>query len=105
MGAIIMFFDIEYSQLVPFLLYAKPVLGGIILLLILINYKGRRTLIAAGIASSTLVLLLLSTYTFILAVPAWILYSSFFFAIWYNGNFKYFYRFMRLRNQKKAVSS
>tara|TARA_R110002167_G_scaffold120166_15_gene297880 strand:- start:780 stop:1220 length:441 start_codon:yes stop_codon:yes gene_type:complete len=97
MSAMVMFFDIEYAQLAPILLHAKPVLGAIILVLILLNNKGKRTLIAIGIASTALAFLLLSTYTYTVIVPEWVLYASFFFAIWYNGNFYYFYRFVRFK--------
>ena len=96
-GAILMFFDIINSQLSPFLLHAKPILGAIIILMILLNNRGRKTFIATIISGVALVLLGLSSYCYIQIFPEWVLYTSFVFAIWYNGNFEYFFRFIRLK--------
>lgn len=96
-GAILMFFDINNSQLSPFLLHAKPILGAIIILMILLNNRGRKTFIATIISGVALVLLVLSSYFYIQIFPEWVLYTSFVFAIWYNGNFEYFFRFIRLK--------
>lgn len=104
MSAAVLFFDIENEQLVPVLLHAKPVLGGVILLMILLNRRGKRTLISLGLASLTMVLLLLKTYYAIDLLPDGMLYAAFILAIWYNGNFMYFYRFIRSGRQKEALS-
>ncbi len=104
MSAMVLFFDIENEQLVPVLLHAKPVLGVLILLMILLNFRGRRTLISLGIASVAMIFLVLKTYYATPLLPDWLLYTVFFFAIWHNGNFQYFYRFIRFRLQKKAVA-
>lgn len=104
MSAMVLFFDIENEQLVPILLHAKPVLGMLILLMIILNYRGRRTLISLGVAAVAMVLLLLKTYYATALMPDWLLYTVFIFAIWYNGNFHYFFRFIRFRLQKKAVA-
>lgn len=104
MGAAVMFFDIEQAELAPFLLHAKPVLATFIILMILLNRRGKRTWIALGIAAVTTVFLVLKTYFGMTVVPDWLLYVAFIFAIWYNGNFQYFYRFIRSRTRKKALS-
>lgn len=104
MSAMVLFFDIENAQLVPFLLHAKPVLGGLIILMILMNRKDKRTIISLGIAALALVFLVLKTYYNAPILPDWLLYTAFIFAIWYNGNFQYFYRFIRFGKQKEAVS-
>lgn len=105
LGAAVMFFDVEHSELVPFLLHAKPVLAGFIILMILLNRRGKRTVIALGIAVITTLFLVLKTYFGIaLGVPDGLLYSAFVFAIWYNGNFQYFYRFIRSGLYKKATT-
>ncbi|MGB5203151.1 hypothetical protein [Eudoraea sp.] len=98
-GAILMFFDIDNSQLAPFLLHAKPILGTIVVLMILLNNRGRKTFIATIISGTALVLLILSAYLNIQIIPEWALYTSFVFAIWYNGNFEYFFRYLGLRKQ------
>lgn len=98
-GAILMFFDIDNAQLTPFLLHAKPVLGVIIVLMILLNNRGRKTLIAAIISVITLSLLILNAYMHIEIIPEWALYTSFVFAIWYNGNFEYFFRYLKIKKQ------
>lgn len=100
MSAMVMFFDIENEQLVPILLHAKPVLGVVILLMILLNRRGRRTVISLGIALTMMLFLLLKTYYATDLLPDWLLYLGFIFAIWYNGNFTYFYRFIRSRTQR-----
>lgn len=97
-----MFFDVEYEQLLPILLHAKPVLGTLILLMILLNQRGRRTWISLGIAGTAMVILLLKTYYDLLLIPDWLLYTIFIFAIWYNGNFQYFYRFIRFGKEQEA---
>ena len=98
-GAILMFFDINYSQLAPFLLHAKPILGGIIVLMILLNNLGRKTIISTIISVTALMLLILNAYFYIELMPQWVLYTSFVFAIWYNGNFEYFFRYLRRKKQ------
>lgn len=102
MSAMVMFFDVEYEQLLPILLHAKPVLGTLILLMILLNQRGRRTWISLGIAGTAMVILLLKTYYDLLLIPDWLLYTIFIFAIWYNGNFQYFYRFIRFGKEQEA---
>lgn len=104
MSALVMFFDIENSTLVPFLLHAKPVMGVVIILMILLNRKDKRTLVSLGIAGLALTFLILKTYYNIALLPDWLLYIAFFFAIWYNGNFQYFYRFIRFGGKKEVVS-
>ncbi|MEL6917305.1 MAG: hypothetical protein AAFO99_06200 [Bacteroidota bacterium] len=100
MGAILMFFDIKKSEMGPFLMHSKPILGGIILLMILLNYKGKKTVLSASLVVASLTLLILSTYFYVLIVPDSLLYAFFVFAIWYNGNFEYFYRFIWSRVQR-----
>lgn len=104
MSAAVMFFDIENEQLVPFLLHAKPVLGMLIILMILLNRRGKRTWISLAIAAAAMVLLVLKTYYATFLVPDWVLYAAFIAAIWYNGNFMYFYRFIRFGRTREAVS-
>ncbi len=109
MSAVVLFFDIENAQLIPILLHAKPVMGSMIIFLILMNRKDKRTWVSLGISVIALGLLMSKTYLNALPLfPEWVLYSAFIFAIWYNGNFKYFYRFIRFRwtngAQKKPVS-
>ena len=94
-GAILMFFDLENKDLVPFFLHAKPVLGVIIIALIVFNYNVKKSKIALSVASIAFVLLILSTYYYITIVPDIVIYIAFLFAAWYNGNFKYFYKFLK----------
>lgn len=100
MSAMVLFFDIENEQLIPVLWHAKPVMGAIILLMILLNQRGRRTIISLGIATLAMIFLLLKTYYATSVLPDWVLYTVFIFAIWYNGNFQYFYRFIRFGRRK-----
>lgn len=100
MSAMVMFFDIDNTHLVPILLHAKPVMGAVIVLMILLNQRGKRTWISLGIAGFAMVLLILKTYYATFLLPDWLLYTVFIFAIWYNGNFRYFYRFIRFGKQK-----
>ena len=100
MSAMVLFFDIDNGQLVPILLHAKPVMGAVILLMILLNRRGKRTWISLGLAAVAMTLLILKTYYATPLLPDWLLYTIFIFAIWYNGNFQYFYRFIRFGKQK-----
>lgn len=105
MSAMVLFFDIEYSTLVPVLLHTKPVMGILIIAMILMNRKDKRTIIAIAIAGIALTFLILKTYYGIgLLLPDWLIYIAFIFAIWYNGNFQYFYRFVRFGKKGKATS-
>ena len=104
-SSILLFFDIKGSAIMPYVIHFKPILGALVLLLILFNYKGKKTLIAMGIALIALSFLLLSSYAGTFIFPDWVLYCTFLFAAWYNGNFQYFYRFLRFGNQKKLTSN
>lgn len=105
MSAMVLFFDIEYTTLVPVLLHTKPIMGLLIIVMILMNRKDKRTTISLVIALLALTFLVLKTYFYTaLFIPDWIIYISFIFAIWYNGNFQYFYRFIRFRRKEEAVS-
>ncbi len=98
MSAMVLFFDVEYATLVPVLLHTKPLMGLFIIMLIVLNRKDTRTWVSLGIASVALLFLVLRTYFgSALMIPEWVLYTSFVFAIWYNGNFRYFYRYIRFR--------
>ena len=103
LSAMALFFDIENEQMVPYLTHTKPLLGIVIISLILLNQRGRRTLIALGIATVAMVFLVLKTYYSTDVLPDWLIYIAFFFSIWYNGNFKYFYRFVRFGRQQHEV--
>tara|TARA_R110000744_G_scaffold9421_4_gene30155 strand:+ start:9073 stop:9534 length:462 start_codon:yes stop_codon:yes gene_type:complete len=106
MSAAVLFFDIEYTTLVPVLLHTKPVMGLIIITMILLNRKDQRTIISLAISGIAFTFLILKTYfATALFIPDWILYIAFIFAIWYNGNFQYFYRFIRFGRKGKVVSS
>ncbi|WP_273566486.1 hypothetical protein [Maribacter halichondriae] len=104
MSAMVLFFDVEYSTLVPVLLHTKPIMGIIIITMIILNRKDKRTWISLGIATTALAFLISKTYYNVAVLPDWLLYTAFIFAIWYNGNFRYFYRFIRFGRQKEAVS-
>ena len=101
MSAMVLFFDIEYATLVPVLLHTKPIMGLLIITMILLNRKDKRTLIALAIAGLALTMLILKTYFgAALFMPDWIIYIAFIFSIWYNGNFQYFYNFIRSRKRE-----
>ncbi|TVZ27135.1 hypothetical protein JM83_2158 [Gillisia sp. Hel_I_86] len=102
-GAILMFFDVENEALIPFFLHGKPVLGVVIIALIFFNFNTKKSKIALSISIFALILLLLSTYGNIRLVPDWIIYIGFLFAVWYNGNFRYFYNFLKTSKLAKAL--
>ncbi|MEH6514924.1 MAG: hypothetical protein V7734_17670 [Maribacter arcticus] len=102
MSAMVLFFDVEYSTLVPVLLHTKPIMALLIITMILLNRKDKRTYISLGIAGIAFTFLVLKTYfATALLLPDWILYIAFIFAIWYNGNFQYFYRFLKSKKIAK----
>jgi hypothetical protein len=105
MSAMVLFFDVEYSTLVPVLLHTKPVTGLLIITMIFLNKKDKRTYISIGIAGLALTFLVLKTYyATALLLPDWLIYLAFIFAIWYNGNFQYFYRFLKSKKNSGVVS-
>ncbi|WP_289644506.1 hypothetical protein [Maribacter aestuarii] len=101
MSAMVLFFDIEYETLVPILLHTKPFMGILIITMILLNRKDKRTLVSLAFAALAFIMLILKTYfATALFMPDWIIYITFIFAIWYNGNFQYFYRFIKSKKSK-----
>ena len=98
-----MFFEIENEALVPFFTHAKPVLGIVIIALITFNYNVKKSKVALMISVTALGLLLISTYEHIRLVPDWIIYLAFLFGAWYNGNFRYFYNFLKSSRLVKAI--
>jgi hypothetical protein len=105
MSAMVLFFDVEYTTLVPVLLHTKPVMGLLIITMILLNRKDKRTLVSLAIAALAFTFLILKTYfATALFIPDWMIYIAFIFAIWYNGNFHYFYRFLKSMKNNKVVS-
>ncbi len=102
MSAIVLFFDVKYETLVPILHNTKPVMGMLIILMILLNRKDKRTVISLGIAGTGLCLIVLKTYYTIILVPDWMVYTAFIFAIWYNGNFQYFVRFLKSKRKLRV---
>ena len=96
-GAFMMFFELDNAALAPVLLHLKPLLGLFVLGSIIFNYKGKKSQTAILIVSSAFVLLLLETYGHISLLPIWIIYTAFLFGAWVNGNFEYFYRYLKLK--------
>lgn len=104
MGAILLFFDVDYGQIAPFLQHAKPILGVLIITMILLNFKGKRTIISVGIATVAAVFIILKSYFYIDLLEDWILYAGFILAIWYNGNFIHFFRFIKTSTNRISSS-
>ncbi len=101
-GSILMFFDIETTAIMPYVTHFKPVLGALVLLIIAFNYKGRKTVISLLIGLAAMAFLLISNYTATSLLPDWLLYVTFLFAAWYNGNFEYFYRFLKFGKKQST---
>ncbi len=104
MSALVLYFDIEYATLVPILQNTKPVMGVLIILMILMRRKDKRTLVSLGISSMGLLLIILTTYFHMVLVPNWMVYTAFVFAIWYNGNFQYFIKFLKRESKTKLIN-
>jgi chromate transport protein ChrA len=96
-SAFMMFYEVDNASLAPIFLHLKPLLGVLVLGLILFNFKGRKSQIATFIVLIALIFLLLGTYGNVHLIPNWIIYSAFFFGAWYNGNFQYFYRYLKVK--------
>lgn len=94
-GALLMFFDIDNSALIPFFEHLKPLLGISIWILIILNYKKNKTPVAISLASIALIVLLGDVYWNLTLVNNNYIYLIFLFASWYNGNFKSFYSFLK----------
>ena len=104
MSALVLYFDIEYATLVPILQNTKPVMGVLIILMILLRRKDKRTLVSLGIAGTGLLLIILATYYNRVLVPNWMVYTAFVFAIWYNGNFQYFVNYLKRQSKTKLAN-
>ncbi len=86
-SSLLLFLDIDNVSLIPFLNHIKPFLAIITVLIIYYNYKGQKTIVSLAIASFSLLLLLISTYTSTFIIKDWVIYSMLFFSVWYNSNF------------------
>lgn len=98
-GAALLFFDVEGSLFAPYFVHIRPILGAAILILILMNNKGRKTMIAGTLSGLALVFLLIAIYGKVEIFPLWMLYIVFVLSIWFNGNFEYFFRYLRSKIQ------
>ena len=94
-GALFMFYEVDAAALAPVYVHLKPLLGMLVTATIAMNYKGRKSQVALAIVLVSMLFLLLDTYANIHLLPAWVIYSAFFAGAWYNGNFEYFYRFLK----------
>ena len=72
--------------------YISLFLASIILLGIVLNYKGQNTLIALTLAILGIGLVYISQFIFLSALYYYLGAGLLFFGIWYNGSFNYFYR-------------
>lgn len=89
-GALLLFLDIEVTELSAFYPHVKPVLGFLVLSLILWNYRGQKTIYASITVGLALSLLILKTYFIPELLEDGFIYTLFIFAIWVNGNFESF---------------
>lgn len=96
-GAFLMFYEVDTASLAPVFLHLKPLLGLLVLGSILFNFKGRKSKIATLIVTIAFIFLILGTYFQVQVIPNWTIYTAFFFGAWYNGNFEYFYRFLKFK--------
>lgn len=92
-----MFYEVDTASLAPVFLHLKPLLGLLVLGSILFNFKGRKSKIATLIVTIAFIFLILGTYFQVQVIPNWAIYTAFFFGAWYNGNFEYFYRFLKFK--------
>lgn len=79
-------------------------LSLLVLLGILLNNKGKRTWIAATIASMGILLLTISQFLYLSQSIYYIASVVLFFGIWYNGSFAYFYK-RHLKQPSNAFNS
>tara|TARA_B100000945_G_C20377923_1_gene595605 strand:- start:693 stop:1157 length:465 start_codon:yes stop_codon:yes gene_type:complete len=93
-SSILLFLDIETSPLIPIMSHFKPLLGGLTLLIIYFNYKGKKTIISLSLGSIAMIFLLISSYSSLLIFQDWLIYSIFIFSVWYNANFIFFKNFI-----------
>ena len=93
----LMFYEVDNATLAPIFLHLKPLLGLFVLGSILFNFKGKKSQIATSIVMIAFIFLILETYFQVHIIPNWIIYTAFFVGAWYNGNFEYFYRFLKLK--------
>lgn len=98
-----MFYEVDAATLAPVYVHLKPLLGLLVTATIVMNYKGRKSQVALAIVGAAMLLLLLDTYASIHFLPGWVIYSAFFAGAWYNGNFEYFYRFLKKSKSKEGL--
>lgn len=67
-------------------------LALVVLLGIMLNFKGKRTWMAGAITSVGIILLIISQFYSISEQLYYVAVGFLFFGIWYNGSFQYFYR-------------
>jgi len=89
-STLLLFWDLQVSELSIIYPHIKPFLGLIILTLILFNYRGRKTIYALIIAILAFTFLVEKAYFITQLIPDWFIYLMFIFSVWLNGNFEFF---------------
>lgn len=67
-------------------------LAVLVLISILVNYKGKKTLVALTLSAVAILLIISSQFYFISSIQYYIGTCLLLFGIWYNGSFSHFYK-------------
>jgi len=95
----VFFLDMEYATVYPVFGLFKPVLIGLILFSILINFRGKRTLWAVAIITLSSFSILLGHYSNLQLIDDRVAVFLIFIGCWVNGNFIFVIRWIKdLRN-------
>jgi len=95
----VFFLDMEYATVYPVFGLFKPVLIGLILFSILINFRGKRTLWAVAIITLSSLSILLGHYSNLQLIDDRVAVFLIFIGCWVNGNFIFVIRWIKdLRN-------
>lgn len=105
MGSSLLFFDIKSSAIIPYLKHFKPAIALVVMVIIILNFKGQKTKIAILIASLGLTLIVLQTYLHLNVLPPLFSYVLFIIAVGYNANFSYLYNYFKIILTKKLGST
>lgn len=91
-GAVTMCSGMKYPNAGSLSAYLSIGLAVFVLLGILLNWKGRKTWVALGIASLGILVLMIGQFLIISSSNYYLGVALLFFGIWYNGSFTYFLR-------------
>lgn len=82
--------DVEYASMSAFLKYSQPLLISLVIVSVLMNYHGKKTIYAVLIILLSSFFIIYESFTMIEIIDKRFAIAAIFLACWFNGNFSFF---------------